>query len=411
MSNRVLARHLTKLPEGWTLQPIQAALQEVDNAIAMRDDDSYKLVSVRRRNGGLFYRAPLKGSEILTKTLRHIVPGSFIIARMQAVHRATAFVGQDFAGAAISKSYSSFIGTKHCRAEYFSWLATQPLMYDYILDSSHGVVIEKMTFDQARWMTLEVPLPPVEEQDRIIEILNDVTEQIRNTESVLHKLRQVHQGLLADLIKRPVNSPSHCASAQPILDNYVTWLSGGTPSKAREQHWNGNIAWLTPKDMKSRIVSRTTDFLTPSGVAHGSRLVPEDAVFIVVRGMILVHTFPVCRLGKPAAFNQDVKAVVPRKGLNSDYLSYWFTANSNHFLRLVSEATHGTKKLDLPDLKKVPVDFPDEAEQRRVVSVLTAHEHRIDVESELLAKLKAQRSGLASDLLMGRVRVLRGAAS
>lgn len=407
MNNRVLARHYPVIPEGWRVVPISSALREVDRPVPMRDDESYRLVSVRRRNGGIFFRSPLRGSEILTKNLRWVVPGSFLLSRRQVVHGATSYVDDRFEGATVSKEYGSFLGTELCRAKYFSWLATQPFMYEHLLDSSHGVVIEKMTFDQGRWITLPIALPSLAEQDRIIDALDLMDSVVRNAEARLGKLRAIHRGLMSDLI--PAVGLALNSAANPrgsILDDYVTWVSGGTPSKSVSENWNGDFPWLTPKDMKSRLVRATADTLTGEGVANGSRLAPESAVFIVVRGMILAHTFPVVRMQRASAFNQDVKALMPCGGVTPDYLSFWLASNSDYFLRLVTEATHGTKKLDLYDLKKVPVQFPDLADQLRAVEILHADERRIDVEVERVAKLKAELTGFAADLLLGRVRLV-----
>src|ERR1035437_2930413 len=108
-----------------------------------------------------------------------------------------------------------------------------------------------------------------------------------------------------------------------VLDDYVTWQSGGTPSKANQRYWAGNIPWITPKDMKWFDLETTTDYLTPAGVAAGSKVAPQSATYIVVRGMILAHTFPVSQMSTPAAFNQDVKAVDPGPELIPRYLAYW----------------------------------------------------------------------------------------
>jgi len=157
--------------------------------------------------------------------------------------------------------------------------------------------------------------------------------------------------------------------------------------------------------MKVDLLERTTDYLTEQGALAGSRIAPSGVVFMVVRGMILAHTFPVSRFTSSAAFNQDVKALVPTPELLPEYLMYWLIANSDTFLRLVGESTHGTKKLDLPDLKAVPATIPPIADQRHALSVLQEMDERVSIESRELGKLRLQRSGLMADLLSGRVRV------
>lgn len=190
-----------------------------------------------------------------------------------------------------------------------------------------------------------------------------------------------------------------------VLDDYVTWQSGGTPSKANPSYWAGDIPWVTPKDMKWFDLKATTDYLTPAGVVAGSKVAPPSATYIVVRGMILAHTFPVSQMPTPAAFNQDVKAVDPGPELLPRFLAYWFKAHSDAFLRLVGESTHGTKKLDLPDLRLFPMNPPSLAEQARIVEILHSLDAQIGSTEQIIEKLRLQRIGLVDHFVDAASRV------
>ena len=102
-----------------------------------------------------------------------------------------------------------------------------------------------------------------------------------------------------------------------VLNDYVTWQSGGTPSKATPSYWAGNIPWVTPKDMKWFDLKTTTDYLTRAGVAAGSKVAPESATYIVVRGMILAHTFPVSQMVNACGIQSRREGRSPRPGANS----------------------------------------------------------------------------------------------
>lgn len=251
--------------------------------------------------------------------------------------------------------------------------------------------------------------PPLPEQRRIANVLDALDEQIRISDELVSKLIRLRRGLLRDVIlDLPEVEPD---TQRGTLGDFVDWLSGGTPAKASPEFWGGAIPWITPKDMKFALLRKTVDSLTSRGVAAGSRLAPPEAVYIVVRGMILAHTFPVSRIQGPAAFNQDVKALLPRSGLLPDYLMYWSVANSESILRLVGESTHGTKKLDLADLKAFPAVIPPLASQYKALAVLRAMDSRIDSERASARKARSQKHGLLTDLLTGRVRVPEQAVS
>src|SRR5262245_17343446 len=61
-----------------------------------------------------------------------------------------------------------------------------------------------------------------------------------------------------------------------------SFCGGGTPAKDNLDYWNGDIPWVSPKDMKARRVSDSEDHITPSGLENSStRMVPPDSVLIV----------------------------------------------------------------------------------------------------------------------------------
>lgn len=178
-----------------------------------------------------------------------------------------------------------------------------------------------------------------------------------------------------------------------------SWLSGGTPSKAREDYWAGSVPWVSPKDMKRFSLGDTQDHLSEQGAANGTRMVPIGSVFIVVRGMILAHTFPVCVAERDMAFNQDVKAILPADGLDGRFLAHWLHGRSDAMLRLVTEATHGTKRIDLRDLQAHPLPRPPLPEQRQIAEVLDTVDEAIRRTEQIIAKLKQVKQGLLHDLL------------
>jgi type I restriction enzyme S subunit len=115
--------------------------------------------------------------------------------------------------------------------------------------------------------------------------------------------------------------------------------------------------------------------------------------------MILAHTFPVSQMSVPSAFNQDVKAVVPGRNLLPRYLAYWLMGHADGFLRLVGESTHGTKKLDLSDLRAFPARFPPLVVQGRIVEILSTLDDQISATEQIVSKLKMIQVGLMRSLL------------
>lgn len=272
----------------------------------------------------------------------------------------------------------------------------------------------------------EVFAPPIGEQVAVAQVLDTLDTTIRQTEAIIEKLKQVKQGLLQDLLTRGIDANGELRPPQsqaphlykdsplgwipreweaPRLESCTRWSSGGTPSRAVSANWIGQVALLTPKDMKSFELSDTTEHISQGAAATGTKLMPAGTVFIVVRGMILAHSFPVVLSQSQMAFNQDIKAISAGSGLLPRFLAHWFSANTELFLRKVTESTHGTKKLDADQLLPLHIGLPPEKEQHAVVERYSALDTRIARESEYVVQLLALKNGLMDDLLTGRVRV------
>lgn len=250
---------------------------------------------------------------------------------------------------------------------------------------------------------VSIPLPTHARQAHIAEVLDTLDQAIAGAEVVVKKQQQLQLGLLLSLVA-PQVPPGHWTTT--TLGEAADWVSGGTPSKSYRHYWGGEVPWVSPKDMKVFLLGDTQDHLTTLGSHHGTRLVPRHSVLVVVRGMILAHTFPVCLTQREMAINQDVKAVLARPGVSGQFLGYWFRAHAERLLRLVTEATHGTKKIDLGDLKKFPIHLPPRAEQDRIATLLSTADDAIQGEISLMGRLQALKSGLSGDLLTGRIRTL-----
>lgn len=124
------------------------------------------------------------------------------------------------------------------------------------------------------------------------------------------------------------------------------------------------IPWISPKDMKARNLFDAIDHVSQAAVEQTNlRLLPIDTVAIVVRGMILVHTFPVARLRVASTINQDMKALIPRRPIGPAFLATAIRLQSPTVLASVSIAGHGTRRLETDALDQIRIPIATYAQQ------------------------------------------------
>ena len=149
-------------------------------------------------------------------------------------------------------------------------------------------------------------------------------------------------------------------------------LGGGTPSKAQAELWKGAIPWVSPKDMKVEVITDSQDHISTAAVEQSAvRLIPTGSLLIVVRGMILAHSFPTASTTVPVTINQDMKAIVPFRADLIRFLVLLTKGLKPEVLKLVLRSTHGTCKLLTDDLFSLPIPIPPLAEQRRILAKVT----------------------------------------
>ena len=171
------------------------------------------------------------------------------------------------------------------------------------------------------------------------------------------------------------------------LGEVVEVTGGGTPSKRNPAFWDeGTIPWVSPKDMKVWEIEDSQDHVTEAAIeGSAAKWIEPGAVLVVVRGMILAHTFPAGLLRVRATINQDMKALRPAPEVEPDFLLRLLWGLNSDVLDRVETSSHGTKRLPTDALLGLSFRLPPRPEQRRIVA-------RVD---ELMALCDRLADGLA----------------
>lgn len=121
-----------------------------------------------------------------------------------------------------------------------------------------------------------------------------------------------------------------------------------TPSMEVRRFWDGAVLRVTPKDMKRTVIRDSSMRVTEAALQETSlRLIEPPAILMVVRGMILARRVPIAWTTAPVTINQDMKALIPMKGVKAEFLARSLDSAQEAFIPLIDEAGHGTR-LDYP---------------------------------------------------------------
>ena len=285
--------------------------------------------------------------------------------------------------------------------------------------SSLARVAQGSTFaavNKADLHELEFLLPSPNQQRKITAILSSVDDAIEKTQAVIDQAQVVKRGLMQELLTRGLPGRHMRFKQMEIgempeewklmpLGDVGSWSSGGTPSKRQPEYWNGAIPWVSPKDMKQTRVEDAIDHVSKVAIDEGARITPRDSILIVVRGMILAHTFPVALTLTDVAFNQDIKALVPNEHFAPEFLLYWLESQQTRIISLVDSSSHGTKRLPTSKLFAELVPCPQLDEQENIAQLLRSHDLYGTSATVAREGMITIKTALMSTLLTGELRV------
>ncbi|MGE0715369.1 MAG: restriction endonuclease subunit S [Alphaproteobacteria bacterium] len=311
------------------------------------------------------------------------------------------------------------------------------LLYAYLGDefqetlrqrAIHGSTVDRIPLIEMPDFAIRIPSLP--EQRAIAHILGTLDDKIdlnrRMNETLEAMARALFKSWFVDF--DPVRAkaegrdpcvPEHVAKLVPAaFDDEGTpsgWtrrtvreiadvLSGGTPHRGTAKFWSGAIPWISPKAMTSIHVVRSDDCVSEEAIGRGTRLAPEGAVLVMVRGMGLHDGVRISQARRAVTFNQDVKALIPRK-VNSTFLLFALLHAAPLLHSKVRAAGHGTGVLPTEALDELTFSVPPSDDLDQLAQPLMVLNEKIamnDRNSEMLALL---RDALLPRLISGEIRV------
>ena len=166
------------------------------------------------------------------------------------------------------------------------------------------------------------------------------------------------------------------------LSEVATIVGGGTPSSSKSEYFeNGNIPWITPKDLSGynkRYISKGERNITELGLKNSSaKLLPKNTVLLTSRAPIGYVTIA----SNEISTNQGFKSLV----LNDSHIPeffYYLLKNNVHILE--SRATGSTfKEISGQILKDTELSIPTPDIQQKIVDILSPLDDKIELNTQI----------------------------
>ena len=166
-------------------------------------------------------------------------------------------------------------------------------------------------------------------------------------------------------------------------------VGGATPSTKKEEYYNGDIAWITPKDLsdfKGRYISRGERNITKAGMESCStQLLPKNTILFSSRapiGYVAIAENEMCT-------NQGFKSVIPNENVDYLFLYYLLKYNKDKIESMGSGTTF--KEVSGSTMRNIEIMIPESMDtQRKIASVLDSIDSKIENNTKINDNLQQQ---------------------
>lgn len=265
--------------------------------------------------------------------------------------------------------------------DYFYYLLSSNYIREQYDALATGAIVQNISSDLIKKVTFK--LPPLQEQQRIVGILDEAFENIekakQNALQNLNNTKELFEKNLIDIIDKLI-----CPYDE--IKNYTKISSGGTPLKSHKEYWiNGDIPWYSSGELNLVYTEAPEKYITKLGLDNSNaKVFPKNSLLI---GMYDTAAFKMSILDRDACFNQAICAIAPCEKLFNPFLYYFFKANRKSYLK--DRVGIRQQNLNKGYIENLKIPILSIAEQQKVVAKLDElQEHTKKLEQIYEQKIK-----------------------
>lgn len=355
---------------------------------------TYRLLGVRLDGEGPFLREEKSGSAISATRLARVRAGDFIYSRLFAWRGAFGVIPGELGSCHVSGEFPTFEAVPdRVDLNFLRWWFRLPDTLQAVeAECSGSTPLTRNRLKEERFLTLEIPLPPLAEQRRIVARIEDLRCKLVNAGQLARLSRQAAEALLPSALSRLEVGPGWKVKR---ISDCATMSTGTTPPTARGDFFGGSLCWYTPGDLSfRRELGPSARTLSETAVREGTaRVFDPGTVLVVAIGASLGK---VALASERCSANQQITGITFSGEILPQY-GYW------SIRRLYGELRSAAPQATLPIINQrrigeLQVSFPSLPEQYRIVAYLDGLQAKVDA-----LKTLQERTGAELDALLPSV--------
>ncbi|MEU3222660.1 restriction endonuclease subunit S [Streptomyces sp. NPDC006976] len=305
-------------------------------------------------------------------------------------------------GGIVSPAYTVCEPVEGVDSRYIGWLLKEPKQVARFLRRSQGLVSDTWNLKYSEFKMITVELPPLPEQRKVAEILDELDLQIHTVKASAEK----ESASLRAAITARLSDSRH---PRQILRSLLKGRPKNGFSPIEADGWTGylvlGLGCLTP----AGFVPRQLKPVAPE-LAAGNHATLSEGDVLVSRANTreLVGLAGVYRdVGVPCIYPDLMMRLTPRAGVPSEFLELALgLPESRRRIQALSQGTSESMvKITSSVIENLEVPFPEAEARDELLEMKREVQLRWKVHADTVDKLGKQKRALSDDLLTGRTRV------
>ncbi|GAA1817407.1 restriction endonuclease subunit S [Actinomadura chokoriensis] len=372
----------------WQQITLGDLLTRVRRKVAVEDGVTYPAASVQMYGRGLGEKEPFVGGLSKYTTLNTVRENDVVLRTITAFEAPVGVAQAEHDGTHVSGVFITYQVDQRALPDFLRLYFQTPVFWDEMQNRASGTVLRRKTISDASFRAIPFALPPLPTQERIVEVIGAVDDQIAALEAEVYALVKVRTGLVgrsADIEQVPLGSLGVVSQGKGLPKDFQGKRTGEVSwYKIADMTGPGNEFGYTLADTR----------LTPSEVAELGGVVVEAGAVTFPRVGAAVLTEKKRIVDTPGALDENHLVITPVEGTHSEYLLA--VMDSFALSSLVRSGAVPSLNMGLIRSTKVPWSWTENQSLGAGLGALRAQSRVLAAEA---AKLRTTRAALLSGLL------------
>ena len=239
---------------------------------------------------------------------------------------------------------------------------------------------------------LNVEIPSKKEQQNIVSFISDIDKKIE----LLEKKHQLYldfknylmQQIFAQKLRFDFSDEWKIVKLESLIKK---GKAGGTPSSTNSDYYNGDIPFLSIKDMtdQGKYIVKTEKTITEEGLNNSSAwIIPKNSLLYSIYasiGLVAINRSDI-------STSQAIYGIILKDGVSLEYMYYYLTYFKKNIHKYIETGTQGNLNAKL--LKSFEILLPSLGEQEMIVNVLSIVDEKIENSKKEIEKINEFKKGL-----------------